>query len=106
MKMADILRDLADLLDQKEGDQGQENPSQTALTQVDSELPGEAEPQGNEPTHTVMISPLQQKLELLKKSVNVDSAFDGEEDPLDRLRKTAGLNVTAQQISGEDHEAE
>jgi hypothetical protein len=54
----------------------------------------------------VMIPPLQQKIELLKKSVGVPNAFDGEEqdqsDELDILKKNAGVAPIAIQVAEED----
>lgn len=63
----------------------------------------------DEPPLDTMVPPLQQKLELLKKSVGVDNIFDGcdddcdcdccsgEEDELDLIRRHAGVipNTTA-----------
>ncbi len=71
MKMSDILRDLADLLDQKQGqDAGMsQNSTQqrmTAITPTEPELDDEP----------VMVPALQQKHELLKKVAGVASAYD------------------------------
>lgn len=66
MKMSDVLRDIADQLDQKDAE------STTATG--------------------TMIPPLQQKLELLKKVSGVPSVFDKEEpDELADIKKIAGI---------------
>ena len=73
----------------------------------------------NTPEQLTMIPPLQQKLELLKKSVGVDSAFDTQpeeenipssidQDELERIKKIAGITAPAAivQIAGEDTDIE
>lgn len=62
MKMADILRNLADLLDKQGQEQQPAEPVQ--IDQSDTETPD------------TMVSPLQQELELMKKAAGVASAFD------------------------------
>jgi len=110
MKMSDILRHMADELDNKAG--GDEH----------SELPGNVEKSADKFLHKVgkvdhtdgsngetMIPPLQQKLELLKKAAGQDNAFDaqdelthdGEHDELDDIRKIAGLTVMIDGPQGE-----
>lgn len=69
MKAAEILRKLADLIDQND------QPTQTS-TVVELQ-PVEVDNVDNTETST-MVPPLQQKLELLKKAVGVDSQFDDE----------------------------
>jgi len=99
MKMSDILRDLAELLDQ----QGQEHEYEPA------EPKDFAQPeQDDTEAQPVMISPLQQKLELLKKGVGVPSAFDqddnGVPDELDAIRKNAGINPAVIHIASDDND--
>ena len=94
MKMADILRDLADKLDSIE----QSNPA---------EPKDFAQPeQDDDEDQAVMIPPLQQKLELLKKAVDVPSAFDqdgnGVPDELDAIRKNAGVNPAVVHIASDN----
>ena len=110
MKMADILRNIADELESKEG--GEER----------SELPGNVERSADKFLHKVgkvdhsddtegatMVPPLQQKLELLKKAAGEDNAFEaqdelthaGEHDELDDIRKIAGLTVMIDGPQGE-----
>jgi hypothetical protein len=56
----------------------------------------------------VMINPLQQKQELLKKAAGVDSFYDQEDaeesDPLDIIKKNAGMSVVVQDIGGEEND--
>ena len=95
MKMADILRNLADLLDK----QGQEQPP--------AEPKDFAQPeQDDDDAAGVMIPPLQQKIELLKKGVGVPSAYDqddnGVPDELDAIKKNAGINPAVIHIASDD----
>lgn len=93
MKMSDILRDLAELLDQR--------------TQEPAEPKDFAQPEQDEDdAQSVMIPPLQQKLELLKKGVGVPSAFDqdgnGTPDELDVIKKNAGINPAVVHVASDD----
>lgn len=89
MKMSDILRDLAELLDQQQGQVGadmSQNSTQQRMTQahpVEPEL-------SDDP---VMSPPLQQKHELLKKVAGVDNAYDRDGGDLDRMKKMAGIVI-------------
>jgi hypothetical protein len=101
MNIAEILRGLADKIASMEV--GQAAPTQSM---------GQAQLQPVEvdnADHTddaVMIAPLQQKIELLKKSVGVPNAFDGAEtgapDELDIIKKNAGVSPIAIQLAEED----
>ena len=81
MRVSDILRKLADIVDREE------IPTVDAQDENDS----------NVSTDPAMISPLQQNLELLKKANGVDNVFDNEEEEsvsdqgIDRLKKLAGI---------------
>lgn len=89
MKITDILRKLADELDAIES---------VKAVQQDKSEPEEA------PLDT-MVPPLQQKMELLKRSVGIDNVFDGTsidkagqgQDELEAIKKNAGIspNTTA-----------
>ena len=94
MKITDLLRTLADKLDSIE----QSNPA---------EPKDFAQPeQDDDEDQAVMVPPLQQKLELLKKAVDVPSAFDqdgnGVPDELDAIRKNAGVNPTVVHIASDN----
>jgi hypothetical protein len=90
MKLSDIMRDIADLLDQQ-GDDPQGGATNTHLKPVQA-----AEPElSDEP---LMVPPLQQKHELLKKVAGVDNTYGNDEEPeqgdeLGRMRKMAGIVV-------------
>lgn len=91
MRASEILRKFADLIDQAQS--GDHN--QTGLTQVEVDPPEDIDQE-------LMIPPLQQKLELLKKSVDMDNAFDcnsDDDDELSQMKKIAGI-----QISSEDND--
>ena len=62
-----------------------------------------------------MVSPLQQKLELLKKAAGVESMYDAagcgaggstEADELDAIKKNAGLRVITVNTAAEDNDFE
>jgi hypothetical protein len=94
MKLADIMRDIADLLDQQ-GDDQQGSATNTHLKPVKA-------PEPELDDEPVMVPALQQKHELLKKVAGVTSAYDGEDNKetgeLDRMRKMAGIVVAGDEI--------
>ena len=106
MKASEILRSLADVIDRAEtGTQAAEVPQQDQTPKFHKiEVPND---ECGDPKAT-MISPLQQKLELLKKAAGVDSMYDGEEgsdvDPLDQMKKMAGLQTVM--VASEDNDIE
>ena len=95
MKIADILRHVADQMDHEEDQVGELDPI-SRVPHADSDP-------------TTMIPPLQQKLELLKKAAGEDNAFDaqdelthaGEHDELDDIKRIAGLTVMIDGPQGE-----
>lgn len=94
MKAAEILRSLADMIDQNSDS---EQTSSVELTPVEV-------PNDEHCDSAVMITPLQAKLELLKKSTGVDNVYDTndtETDDLDQIKKCAGI-PTAVQIASDD----
>lgn len=101
MKAAEILRSLADVIDRAEsGATAAEVPQQDQKPKFHKvEVPNDDQGEA-----TSMIAPLQQKLELLKKAAGVESMYDEasceESDPLDQMKKMAGIQVVAQ--AGED----
>lgn len=118
MKLAEILRSLADTIDQYSQDEEQAAPAQVTAVepQLDTDVvdkSGEAEqPEG------VFIPPLQLKIELLKKAVNVDNVYDHaaemdaethaqeipvREDEIVALRRSAGINpAVIQEFANEE----
>jgi hypothetical protein len=95
MKLSDIMRDIADLLDQQ-GDDPQGGATNTHLKPVQAPEPEMAD----EP---LMVPPLQQKHELLKKVAGVENAYDQETgsdqqpDDLDRMKKMAGIVIAGEE---------
>ena len=100
MKVADLLRKLADVIAAAESETAPEQPTGTELVQVEVPNDDESEP-------GVFVPPLQAKLELLKKSVDVPNVYDregeGEADELADIKKNAGI-TTAQHIASEDND--
>ena len=110
MKASEILRNLSDLVARAEmGGQSPNSPNQAALTPVHPDTEDHTE-------QTIMITPLQQKQELLKKAAGVESFYDDnceqcgsdpcacDQDPLDVLKQNAGLPVIIQDIGGEEND--
>jgi hypothetical protein len=95
MKLSDIMRDIADLLDQQ-GDDPQGGATNTHLKPVQAPEPEMAD----EP---LMVPPLQQKHELLKKVAGVNNTYDQETasdqqpDDLDRMKKMAGIVIAGEE---------
>lgn len=82
MRMSEILRTIADAMDSTEP-----NTTMSRATPVEVEQP-EAD------DAATMVPPLQMKLELLKKSVGVESAYDDCDAELAAIKSNAGLPVT------------
>lgn len=110
MKVSELLRVMAGMLDATE-----QSAQSTAPAPVVVNVITNGEQSSNEPAVPevddsetgnpgVFVPPLQQKIELLKKSVGMDSVFDhGEEDEIQKLRKAAGIkNTLAQQEAADD----
>lgn len=107
MKVSEFLRTLADMIDKADTStkyQSSNVPSQpntAELYNVQTDNDDNTDP-------TTMIPPLQQKMELLKKSAGVDSVYDNEScgqcDELDQLKKAAGISTVSTFISGEDND--
>lgn len=97
MKLADIMRDIADLIDQKMGNSG-EVEKQNRLEPVEVEPPQDEE-------QPKMVPPLQAKLEILKKSEGLPNVYDdcGSGDELAAIKKNAGLTA-AQHEASEDND--
>jgi len=100
MKISDIMRDIADLIDQKMGSQSSDNDPQNRLEPVEVDKPqDEVQPK--------MVPPLQAKLEILKKSEGLPNVYDDSrdsgQDELAAIKKNAGLTA-AQQEASEDND--
>jgi hypothetical protein len=96
MKMADILRNLADKLDSIDSGTS-DAPKQNRLSPV-------GDVQGGDTDSSIMVPPLQAKLEILKKSEGLPNVYDGEgDDELATIKKNAGLTA-AQHEASEDND--
>jgi hypothetical protein len=115
MRASEILRKLADVIDSAEGAQSStmgsspETPNQAELTAVSVDHKDGTEKGGT------FVPPLQAKIELLKKSVDVDSVYDqtgpdedptghgddNEDDPLDQMKKMAGIAIKSEAADDE-----
>ena len=104
MKMADILHSIADMLDKHEGgDISGDNMGKEA-SDFQHDVHDGAESGNKEVELTgVMIPPLQQKLEILKKTAGMDNAMDGS-DELDDIKKLTGVKAVIQHVAGEDND--
>ena len=109
MKIADLLRRVADAVDQEQNaarpDEQIQNPAE--LNSVDVGLPvavPDNQDAGSE--DDLMVPPLQLKMELLKRAVDVDNIYDAGEPRADQahenqtdeiavLRRNAGVPVAA-----------
>ena len=108
MKLSDIMRDIADLIDQKMsqggtddigrsiGSDGGDAMSSKTMQRMDP-VP---EPEQDTGDDDKMVPPLQQKHELLKKVAGVDNEYDreaaadcGEPDEIARMKKMAGIVI-------------
>ena len=129
MKIADILRTLANNLDHASGgtpDPRIQNPAELIDVAVVADRDSDSSPNGvtaagndREPEN-LFLPPLQQKQELLKKAVGVENVYDeGQpanpsdenaqapdpeaEDILDRIKRMAGVPVAAiQELSNDE----
>ena len=129
MKIADILRTLANNLDHALGgtpDPRIQNPAELIDVAVVADRDSDSSPNGvtaagndREPEN-LFLPPLQQKQELLKKAVGVENVYDDgqpaspsdenaqapdpeAEDILDRIKRMAGVPVAAiQELSNDE----
>ena len=130
MRVADILRTLANNLEHAEGgapDPRIQNPGAlidvdiVANTDTEQASPNGTTASGNDKEpEELFLPPLQQKQELLKKAVGVENVYDDgrpgeeggtnadaptpkEEDLLDRIKRMAGVPVAAiQELSNDE----
>ena len=108
MKMSDILHSIADLLGQQDGGEEQNHPEnmEKSADAFQHDVDDGAEEGGANGVEVgdKMIPPLQQKLEILKKSAGMDNAFDQGSDELDDIKKLTGIKAVIQQDAGEDND--
>jgi hypothetical protein len=106
MKAAEILRKLADMIDQH-GDEGSVERPENSVQHAEL-APVEVDNTDNTET-TVMVAPLQAKLELLKKATGVESHYDeatpcdsAEDAELALMKQRAGIPQIVVQELGDD----
>jgi hypothetical protein len=115
MNIAEILRGLADKLENISSggeEQGHHPMQQAELSPVDVDNTDNTE-------SDTMVPPLQQKIELMKKMAGEESHYDGEggceecgaepcecggEDPLDAMKKMAGLPTATLMVATDEDE--
>ena len=105
MKASEILRKLADVIDSAEGGQVAQTEPQAAHPNVRVALAPAEQPASEQPQTavTTFVPPLQTKIELLKKAVDVDSIYDEGGDELDQMKKRAGINpVVADEAASDE----
>ena len=103
MKMADILRNLADKLDGIDQGGGINPPSNTEKSVDDGtdSVHGDVELKLN----PIMLPPLQAKLELLKKATGIDNIYDDEgSSELNDIKKLTGIRAVIQHEASEDND--
>jgi len=95
--MADILRNIADLIDQTQsGNDGADLSNNRTQNRLDVVQVDEPELDDN----PVMVPPLQAKLEILKKSEGIPNVYGGEgTDELAAIKKNAGLTASQHEAS-------
>jgi len=122
MRIADILRTLANNLEHAEGgtpDPRLQNPAELISVDTNGSPNGKTASGNDKEPANLFLPPLQQKQELLKKAVGVDNVYDDgppadssdenaesptpeEEDLLDRIKRMAGVPVAAIQELSND----
>lgn len=110
MKIADVLRQVADAIEQQdagEPDASIQNPAELSAVPT-GPYGGEVDAPCNQDAGAddeVMIPPLQLKMELLKRAVGVDNVYDpgepredqahSDDDDIEHIRRMAGIPVAA-----------
>ena len=122
MRIADILRTLANNLEHAQGgspDPRIQNPAELISVDTNGSPNGKTASGNDKEPEDLFLPPLQQKQELLKKAVGVDNVYDDgppadssdenaeaptpeEEDLLDRIKRMAGVPVAAIQELSND----
>ena len=98
MKLSDIMRDIADLIDQKQSQEADMSQNTTQQRMTPAQV---AEPELDD--NPVMVPPLQAKLEILKKSEGIPNVYDGEgTDELAAIKKNAGITAAQQEAADDE----
>ena len=104
MRASEILRKLADVIDSADGSDVVQTAPQVAHPNVRVALAPPQEPAAEQPqiAVTTFVPPLQAKIELLKKAVDVDSIYDQGGDELGQMKKRAGINPVVASEAADD----
>ena len=103
MRASEILRKLADVIDSAEGSEvAPQAPAQHANVRVALAPPQQPSAEQPQTAVTTFVPPLQAKIELLKKAVDVDSVYDNGGDELGQMKKRAGINPVVADEAGSD----
>jgi len=108
MEAAELIRKLIDVLTQINEPSSQQQPNHAQLVAVKApENPFPEDEHTSDETGGVMVPPLQQKIELLKKVAGVDSMYDdnAEEQPDDELtiiKRNAGIHPIVAHIASDE----
>jgi hypothetical protein len=105
MRASEILRKLADVIDSAEGGEVEpQTPAQHPNVRVALAPPQEPAAEQPQVAVTTFVPPLQAKIELLKKAVDVDSIYDQGGDELGQMKKMAGINPAVTAEASEDND--
>jgi hypothetical protein len=107
MEAAELIRKLIDVLSQINQPAQVAAPQGAKLTAVLAPQPTGDFPEDehtNDETSGVMVPPLQQKMELLKKMAGVDNVYDQPEDELAIIKRNAGIPMMVS-VASEDNDA-
>ena len=102
MKISDLLRQLADKM---ELDNSKTPLSIASTDSADTNSVTQGE---DNPGFNTMVSPLQQKMELIKKHSGIDNIYDNTDeksDELEQLKKNAGLPQKPNQLAGDENDS-
>lgn len=103
MRASEILRKLADVIDSAEGSEvAPQTPAQHPNVRVALAPPQQPSAEQPQTAVTTFVPPLQAKIELLKKAVDVDSVYDDGGDELGQMKKRAGINPVVADEAGSD----
>ena len=114
MKISDIFRQVADAIDQQENPGSADERLQNRAEMSPASAGLEVDNVDNADVGAddeVMVPPLQLKLELLKRAVGVDNVYDDQradevedshEDPLEALKKNAGIQAVVTHEMADD----
>jgi hypothetical protein len=101
MKLSDIMRDLADLIDAKQHGHTETTHSQSVDYETENTSDSSSDSNLAQQPDDLFIPPLQLKVELLKKAVGVESVYDEDieedngqhsYDELSMIKRNAGID--------------